>query len=74
MKRYRCDYSMAVKKNIRRHCDRKCNQCLCGISIDAWGREEHVPDMIRPCGNFTLRNLNVMSGRYYEQQAKGETR
>lgn len=63
MKKYKCDIPMATKKGIRQVCNGKCNQCLCAISIDDWGREEHVPDLGQPCGNFTLRNLRVMSGR-----------
>ena len=61
--KYRCDVPMAKKKNIRRNCDKKCWHCLCAIRTNASGSVEHIPDMRSPCANFTLRNLNVMSGR-----------
>lgn len=65
--RWRCDVSMARKKGVLRMCDKKCRYCLCAISIDEFGREEHVADMTStPCGNFTLRNLKVMMGRDHE--------
>lgn len=64
--RYRCDKSMAYKKRIRQYCNRKCRGCLCAIRTDEWGREEHTPDLAQPCGNVSLRNLNVMSGRDHE--------
>ncbi len=61
--RWRCDVSMARKKGVLGMCDKKCRYCLCAISTDEFGREEHLPDLAQPCSNFTLRNLNVMSGR-----------
>lgn len=61
--RYECDRSMARKKQIRKYCNRKCRGCICAITVDEWGRREHVPDLQDPCGNVTIRNINVMSGR-----------
>lgn len=60
--KYRCDIQMAEKKNIRKYCNKKCNECLCGIGMDEWGREEHVGDMLQGCGNIMLRNLAHLRG------------
>ena len=72
--RYRCDYPMATKKGIRRHCDKKCGQCICAIATDEWGMESHVPDLAQPCSNVTLRNLKVMMGREHDKSTGKTTR
>ena len=64
--RYRCDVAMARSKGILRFCNKKCKDCLCAIRTNEHGEEEHTHDLKHPCGNFTLRNLKVMSGRDHE--------
>lgn len=64
--RWRCDKAMAMRKGIRRHCDGKCRDCLCGIYVDEWGQEGHHIDMREGCGNFSIRNMAHMRGRAIE--------
>lgn len=61
--RYECDRSMARKKQIRKYCNRKCCGCICAITVDEWGRREHVQDLQEPCGNFVRRNIEVFSDK-----------
>lgn len=72
--RYRCDRPMARKKGILRHCDKKCKYCLCAISMDEWGHEEHTPVMPGGCTNFTVKNLKIMMGREHDKSAGKTTR
>lgn len=68
--KWRCDHEMATKKGIRQICDKKCNQCLCGIYTDEWGREGHRADMPNGCWNFTIRNLTYSVGRKRNDQSR----
>ena len=69
--KYRCDIPMATKKKIRKYCNGKCDQCLCGIGMDKLGHEYHVADMTGGCGNIVTRNIEEMSERgKHEQQTK----
>ena len=60
--RWRCDIQMAEKKRIRQVCNRKCQDCLCGIGMDEWGSEKHRSDMPEGCANVMARNLEKIHG------------
>lgn len=63
--RYRCDEPMAKAKNVRRYCNKKCKECLCAISTDEWGREEHNVDLqTGRCTNISIRNQRTVG--YYD--------
>lgn len=62
-RKWRCDHQMAVKKGIRQVCDKRCNNCLCGIYTDEFGRTGHRADMRQGCPNVLARNLKYAGGR-----------
>lgn len=61
--RWRCDKQMAEKKGVRRNCNRKCRECLCGVGMDEWGHEHHRSDMPEGCDNIRSRNMEIAYGR-----------
>lgn len=67
IKSWRCDVQMADKKGIRRICNGKCRECLCGIGMDEWGHERHRADMPEGCDNVRIRNISTIRGRERKQ-------